>query len=80
MIVRLDESNKNNEFFRNQFSSQDEKIKSLGQKSAEAEAKIENLSYTKLAIEIDLFLLSLKKKIISLPSGGIIRKMLILLG
>ena len=78
--MRLDESNKNNEFFRNQFSSQNEKMKSLGQKLAEAEAKIENLSYTKLAIEIDLFLLSLKKKIISLPSGGIIRKMLILLG
>ena len=80
MIVRLDESNKNNEFFRNQFSSQDEKMKSLGQKLAEAEAKIENLSYTKLAIETDLFLLSLKKKFISLPSRGIIRKMLILLG
>ena len=80
MIVRLDESNKNNEFFRNQFSSQDEKMKSLGQKLAEAEAKIENLSYTKLAIETDLFLLSLKKKFISLPSRGIIEKMLILLG
>ena len=78
--MRLDESNKNNEFFRNQFSSQDEKMKSLGQKLAEAEAKIENLSYTKLAIEIDLFLLSLNKKFISLPSRGIIRKMLILLG
>ena len=78
--MRLDESNKNNEFFRNQFSSQDEKMKSLGQKLAEAEAKIENLSYTKLAIETDLFLLSLKKKFISLPSRGIIRKMLILLG
>ena len=36
---------------RNQFSSQDEKMKSLEQKLAEAEAKIENLSYTKLTIE-----------------------------
>ena len=33
------------------FSPQDEKMKSLEQKLAEAEAKIENLSYTKLAIE-----------------------------
>ena len=33
------------------FSSQDEKMKSLEQKLAEAEAKIENLSYTKLVIE-----------------------------
>ena len=33
------------------FSSQDEKMKSLEQKLAEVEAKIENLSYTKLAIE-----------------------------
>ena len=51
LIVRLDESNKKNEFLRNQFSSQDEKMKSLEQKLAEVEAKIENLSYTKLAIE-----------------------------
>ena len=36
---------------RNQFSSQDEKMKSLEQKLAEVEAKIENLSYNKLAIE-----------------------------
>ena len=78
--MRLDESKKNNKFFRNQISSQNEKMKSLGQKLAEAESKIENLSYTKLAIEIDLFLLSLKKKFISLPLRGIIRKMLILLG
>ena len=28
LIVRLDESNKKNEFLRNQFSSQDEKMKS----------------------------------------------------
>ena len=51
LIVRIDESNKKNEFLRNQFSSHDEKMKSLEQKLAEAEAKIENLSYTKLAIE-----------------------------
>ena len=29
LIVRLDESNKKNEFLKNQFSSQDEKMKSL---------------------------------------------------
>ena len=51
LIVRLDESNKKNEFFRNQVSSQDEKMKSLEQKLAESEAKLENLSNTKLAID-----------------------------
>ena len=34
--MRLDESNKKNEFLRNQFSSQDQKMKSLEQKLAEA--------------------------------------------
>ena len=29
LVVRLDESNKKNEFFRNQISSQDKKMKSL---------------------------------------------------
>ena len=29
LVVRLDESNKNNEFLRNQISSQDKKMKSL---------------------------------------------------
>ena len=51
LIVRLDESNKNNEFLRNQFSSQDEKMKSLEQELAESKAKLENLSNTKLAID-----------------------------
>ena len=36
---------------RNQFFSQDEKKKILGQKLAEAEAKLENLSNTKLVID-----------------------------
>ena len=44
LIVRLDESNKKNEFLRNQFSSQDEKMKSLEQKLVEFKAKLENLS------------------------------------
>ena len=51
LIVRLDESNKKNEFLRNQFSSQDEKMKSLEQKLAKAEAKLENLSNTKLVVD-----------------------------
>ena len=41
LIVRLDESNKKNEFLRNQFSSQDEKMKSLEQKLAESESKLQ---------------------------------------
>ena len=32
LIVRLDESNKKNEFLRNQFSSRDEKMKTFGTK------------------------------------------------
>ena len=42
LIVRLDESNKENEFLRNQFSSQEEKMKSLEQKLAEFKVKLEN--------------------------------------
>ena len=49
--MRLDESNKKNEFLRNQFSSQDEKVKSLEQELVEFEAKLENLSRTKLAVD-----------------------------
>ena len=41
LIVRLDESNKKNEFLRNQISSQDEKMKSLEQELVESKAKIE---------------------------------------
>ena len=35
----------------NQISSQDEEMKSLEQKLAESEAKLENLSNTKLAVD-----------------------------
>ena len=49
LVVRLDESNKKNEFLRNQISSQDEKMKSLEQELVESNAKIENLTSTKLA-------------------------------
>ena len=40
LVVRLDESNKKNEFLRNQISSQDEKMKSLEQELVESKAKI----------------------------------------
>ena len=86
LIVRLDESNKKNEFLRNQFFSQDEKMKSLEQKLAKSKAKLENLSNSKLAIDnrsiffLFLFLLSLITKCMFLLSRGIIKKQLILLG
>ena len=51
LIMRLDKSNKKNEFLRNQFSSQEEKMKSLEQKIAESGAKFDNLSNTKLAVD-----------------------------
>ena len=62
LIVRLDESNKKNEFLRNQLSSQDEKMKSFEQKLAESEAKHENLSNIKLAIDNRSVSISLKPK------------------
>ena len=83
LVVRLDESNKKNEFLRNHISSQDEKMKSLEQELVESKVKIENLTSTKPAADntMFLFLLSLKlRKFISLLLRGIIKKMLILLG
>ena len=62
LVVRLDESNKKNEFLRNQFSSQDEKMKSLKQKLAESEAKFEILSNIKLAIDNKSVFVSFKPK------------------
>ena len=62
LIVRLDESNKKNEFLRNQFSSQDEKMKNLEQKLAEAKAKLENLSNSKFAVDDRSVSVSLKPK------------------
>ena len=38
--MRLNESNKKNEFLRNQFSSQDEKMKSLEQELAESKVEL----------------------------------------
>ena len=51
LIVRLYESNKKNEFLRNQFSSQDEKMKSLEQELAESKAKLEKLLITKPVVD-----------------------------
>ena len=61
-VVRLDESNKNDEFFRNQISSQDEKMKNLEQELVKTKAKIENLTSTKPAIDNRSVSVSLKPK------------------
>ena len=50
-------------FLRNQFSSQDEKMKSLEQKLAKFEAKLKNLSSTKLAVDTRSISVSLKPKV-----------------
>ena len=60
--MRLDESNRKNEFFRNQISSQDEKMKSLEQELVESKAKIENLTSTKLDVDNRSVSVSLKPK------------------
>ena len=62
MIVRLDESNKKNEFLRNQISSQDEKMKSLEQELVESKVKIENLTTTKPVVDNKSVSISLKPK------------------
>ena len=62
LVVRLDESNKKNEFLRNQISSQDKNMKSLEQQLIESKAKIENLTSTKLAMDNRSVSISLKLK------------------
>ena len=62
LIVRLDESNKKNEFLRNQISSQDENMKSLEQELVESKAKIENLTSIKSAVNNRSVFVSLKPK------------------
>ena len=62
LVVRLNESNKKNEFLRNQISSQDEKMKNLEQELVESKAKIENLTSTKLAVDNRNVFVSLKPK------------------
>ena len=63
LVVRLDESNKKNEFLRNQIFSQDEKMKSLEQELVESKSKIENLTCTKSAVDNRSISVSLKPKI-----------------
>ena len=62
LVVRLDESNINNEFLRNQISSQDEKLKNLEQELVESKAKIENLTSTKPFVDNRSVSVSLKPK------------------
>ena len=62
LVVKLDESNKKNEFLRNQVSSQDEKMKSLEQELVESKAKIENLTNNKPAVDNRSVSVSLKPK------------------
>ena len=62
LVVGLDESNKKNEFFRTQISSQDEKMKNLEQELVESKAKIENLTSTKPAVDNRSISVSLKPK------------------
>ena len=62
LIVRLDESNKKNEFLRSQISSQDEKMKSLEQELVESKTKIENLTSTKPTVDNRSVSVSLKPK------------------
>ena len=62
LVVRLDESNKKNEFLRNQISSQDEKMKSLEQELVEFKTKIENLTYSKFVVDNKSVSVSFKSK------------------
>ena len=61
LVVRLVESNKNNEFFRI-ISSQDEKMKSLEQELVESKAKIDILTSTKPAVDNKSVSVSLNPK------------------
>ena len=63
LIVRLNESNKKNEFLRNQLSSKDEKMKSLEQELVESKAKLENLTSTKSTVVDKCVFVSLKSKV-----------------
>ena len=62
LVVKLDESNKKNEFLRNQITSQDEKMKSLEHELVESKVKIENLTSTKFTVDNRSVSVSLKPK------------------
>ena len=59
LIVRLVE------FLRNQFSSYDKKVKSLKQKLAELETKLENLFLFPLSLKLIMFIFVLLREIIN---------------
>ena len=84
LFVRLDESNKKNDFLRNQISSQDERMKSLEQELVESKAKLEILTSTKPAVDNRSVSVSLKPKTekVYIPhfKREIIKKRLIFLG
>ena len=83
LVVRLNESNKKNEFLRNHISSQDEKMKSLEQELVESKTKIENLTNTKPAVDNRSIPISLKpktEKVYIHPLKRNNKEMLILLG
>ena len=62
LIVKLDESNKKNQFLRNQFSSQDKKMKSLEQELVESKADLKKLSCTKPVVNDRSVSVSIKPK------------------
>ena len=62
LIVRLNESNKKNEFLRNKLSYKEEKMKSLEQELVESKAKLKNLTSTKSAVVDRCVSISLKFK------------------
>ena len=62
LIVRLNESNKKNEFLRNKLSYKEEKMKSLEQELVESKAKLKNLTSTKSAVVDRCVSISLKLK------------------
>ena len=83
LVVWLDESNKKNEFLKNQISFQDEKMKSLEQELVESKAKIENLTCIKSVVDNRSVFVSLKpktKKVYIPPFKRNNKKMFILLG
>ena len=62
LVVRLDESNKKNEFLRNQISSQDEKIKPWNKIQLNLNLKLKILTSTKLVVDNRSVFVSLKPK------------------
>ena len=62
LVVRLEESNKKNEFLRNQISSQDEKIKPWNKIQLNLKLKLKILTSNKLVVDNRSVFVSLKPK------------------